>query len=233
MRPTFPAIVLLAASSASLPAQNTTTALSAIKLLSKDEAKRIARIEARDGNPVPERWYILVQDPSEETGLHEFVVSGGRIVASRSLSQFAEGLKPEEVLGSEGVKVDSDRAVSVAQRYAAANSVVPATFNYELRKDADDGTPVWNVTCVDASGKPLGGVVLAATKGAVLSHSGFAVEPPPEKKQKVEPTGDEERDREPLRQTRKRYVVRSRGPEPARQPPVAEKPNLFQRLFGR
>src|SRR5438128_1729550 len=103
MRPTFPAIILIAASAASLHAQNATTALSAIKLLPKGDLKRIARIEAREGNPTPERWYILVHNPSDESGLHEYVVAGGEVVASRALSQFAEGLKPEEVIGNEGL----------------------------------------------------------------------------------------------------------------------------------
>ena len=114
-----------------------------------------------------------------------------------------------------------------AQQYALANSVTPATLNYQLRKDADDGTPVWNVTCIDQGGKALGGVVVAANKGNVLSHNGFTVEPEPEKKEKSEPSDEEPRN------VRKRYVVRSRSPQPMRQqPPVAEKPNFLQRMFG-
>lgn len=232
MRPTFPAIILIAASAASLHAQNATTALSAIKLLPKGEAKRIARIEAREGNLNPERWYILVHNPSDESGLHEYVVAGGEVVASRALSQFAEGLKAEEVIGNEGLRVDSDRAGKLAQQYALANNVVPATLNYQLRKDTDDGTPVWNVTCIDGAGKALGGVVVAANKGSVLSHTGFTIEPGGDKRQKLEPTDDEETDREPARKVQKRYVVRSRAPMPVRQAQPVEKPNFFQRMFG-
>lgn len=226
MRPTFPAIVLIAASAASLHAQNTTTALGAIKLLPKGESKRIARIEAREGNPTPERWYILVHDPKDESGLHEYVVAGGEVVASRGLSQFAEGLKSEEVIGNEALKIDSDRVGKLAQQYALANSVTPATLNYQLKKDTDDGTPVWNVTCLDQGGKALGGLVVAANKGNVLSHSGFTVEPEPEKK--VESPSEDEPKTAP---TKKRYVVRNRPPQP-RQTPPAEKPNFFQRVFG-
>jgi hypothetical protein len=226
MRPTFPAIILIAACATSLHAQNATTALSAIKLLPKGDLKRIARIEARDGNPTPERWYILAYNPQDEAGLHEYVVAGGEVVASRALSQFAEGLKPEEVIGNEGLRVDSDRAGKLALQYAQANNVVPATFSYQLRKDADDGTPVWNVTCVDAAGKALGGVVVAANKGSVLSHTGFAIEP-------TEKMLNEDEEGQPARTLRKRYVVRNRAPMPTRQPaPVAEKPTFFQRIFG-
>ena len=242
MRPTNLAIILIAASAASLHAQNATTALSAIKLLPKGEAKRLARIEAREGNPTPERWYILVHNPQDETGLHEYVVAGGEVVASRALSQFAEGLKPEEVIGYEAVRVDSDRAGKLAQQYALANNVTPATFNYQLSKDTDDGAPVWNVTCVDAGGKALGGVVVAATKGNVLSHTGFSIEPGGARP-KVE-TDEEQNDREQGRYVRKRYVVPRSAPEPVRmvrpsgerRPPqpvsAPEKANFFQRMFG-
>lgn len=232
MRPSFPALIVLAASAASLYAQNATTALGAIKLLPKGDLKRIARIEAREGNPTPERWYILVHNPSDATGLHEYVVAGGELVASRTLSQFAEGLRAEEVIGTEALRVDSDKAGRLAQQYALANNVVPATLNYQLRKDADDGIPVWNVTCMDAAGKALGGVVVAANKGSVLSHTGFTVEPGFEKRPKVEPGEEEENERDITRNARKRYVVRSRAPMPVRQAQPVEKPNFFQRMFG-
>ena len=237
MRPTIPAIILIAASAATLHAQNATTALSALKLLPKAELKRIARIEAREGNPTPERWYILVHNPDDESGLHEYVVAGGELVASRALSQFAETVKPSEVIGNEGLRLDSDRVGRLAQQYAVANNVVPATLNYQLRKDADDGTPVWNVTCVDGDGKALGGIVVAANKekGNVLSQTGFPVAPGAEKRPKmVEPSDEDERERDPSRiAARKRYVVRARPVDPVRQAPAsAEKPNFFQRMFG-
>ena len=47
------------------------TALDALKLLPKDAAKRLARIEAREGTPSPERWYLLVHDPAEQRGVRE------------------------------------------------------------------------------------------------------------------------------------------------------------------
>src|ERR1700743_246622 len=75
------------------------SAFSALKLIPRGEDKRVARIEAREGTPVPERWYILVNDPKDENGLHEYVVSGGEVVASRNVSQFAEVLKPGDVFG--------------------------------------------------------------------------------------------------------------------------------------
>jgi len=228
MRPTFLFLTVLAAGTASLSAQTGTSALNAIKLIPKADAKKIARIEAREGNPVPERWYIVVHNPADESGLREYVVAGGAVVASRALSQFAESVKPEDIITGEPLKIDSDRAGKLANQYALANNAIPATLNYQLRKDADDGTPVWNVTCIDENGRALGGVVVAANKGTVLSHNGFPLEPAPAKLKGEE----EDRDREPARTTKKRYVVRNR-PEAVRQAPQEKpNPNFFQRIFG-
>jgi hypothetical protein len=153
------------------------TALEAIKELPKGQAGRIARIEARDGTPLPDRWYILTQDPKADNGVHEYVVADGKVVASRAISQFAESLKPEEVVGGGAVTIDSDKAAKVAQSYADANGAVVASMNYELKKTGTDGAVAWTISCVDDKGTKVGTVVVTATKGTVVSHDGFAVEP--------------------------------------------------------
>jgi len=52
---------LLVFAAASVGAQ-AVTALEAMKLLPKGEARKLARIEAREGTPEPERWYLLTHD---------------------------------------------------------------------------------------------------------------------------------------------------------------------------
>jgi hypothetical protein len=153
------------------------TALDAVKELPKDQAARIARIEGRDGSPVPERWYILTQDPAADNGVHEFVVAKGEVVASRALSQFAESLKAEDMLGEAPLKIDSDQAAKLAHEYAETNGAVVATLNYELKKDGTDAAPAWTISCMDEKGNKVGEVVLTAGKGNVVSHEGFAMEP--------------------------------------------------------
>jgi hypothetical protein len=153
------------------------TALGALKQLPCGEAKKVALIEGREGSPVPERWYILVNDAKDENGLHEYVVAGGELVASRHVSQFAEILRPADVFGGEPLRVDSDRAAKIARQYANANDVTIASMNFELKKGGGRAVLIWNVTCLDQAGKELGHVHLAANRGDVVSHEGFAVEP--------------------------------------------------------
>lgn len=162
-----------------LPATYGETALDAIRQLPKEQAARIARIEARGGTPEPERWYILTQDPTAENGVHEYVVSKGEIVASRSVSQFAESLKLDDILDAQLLKIDSDKAAKLAHNYAEANGVAVTGVNYELKKDGPDTAPAWTISCVDDKGGKVGAVVMTAGKGNVISHEGFALEPPP------------------------------------------------------
>ena len=154
-------------------AQSGGTALDALKLIPKDAAKRLARIEARDGAPVPERWYLLVHDPAEERGVREYVVADGKVAGSRTLSQFAEVLKPADVFGSDAVKIDSAHVAKLATAFADANGAKIGTLNYELSRDTATGAPVWKATVLDAAGDQLGIVVVSAAKGTVLSSAGF------------------------------------------------------------
>ncbi len=153
------------------------TALDAVKQLPKDDVSRIAKIEGREGTPEPDRWYIVTHDPAAENGVHEFVVCNGEIVASRGLSQFAESLKPEDIIVEAALKVDSDKAEKLAHDYAERNGTAVATMNYELKKDGPDGAAAWTISCMDGTGTKVGELVLTAGKGEVVSHEGFAMEP--------------------------------------------------------
>jgi hypothetical protein len=171
--------VVLAVGSALGQEDDAPTALAALKLLPKAHADSLARIEAREGKPAPDRWHILVHDAKSDTGVHEYVIEGEKIVASRAVSQFADAIRPDDVVGAGAVKVDSNKVAKVAQSYATANKATPASINYQLVHGGDGSPPVWRVTCEDATGKTLGTVVMKADDGAVLSHAGFPVKPQP------------------------------------------------------
>jgi len=181
MRAPLLSFVIFAASVTPLLAEplSEPSAFGALKQLPSGESKKVARVEARDVTSRPNRWYILVYDPKDENGLHEYVVAQGVKVASRNISQFAETLTPADVIGGESLKCDSDKAIKIAKEYAEANGVSIASMNFELKRDSAGEPPAWNITCLDAEGKEIGHLHLTAAKGAVLSHEGFAAEPPP------------------------------------------------------
>lgn len=171
-------LTILIFSAAIVACASAATALETVKLLPRGEAKKLARIEGRDGAPDPERWHFLVHDETSETGLREYVIAAGEVVASRNLSQFAETLAEEDVIGGDAVKFDSDKAARLAQLFAAANTVSIGTIHYQLHKAGADAAPLWTLTCLEAGGRELGRLVVSATKGTVISHDGFAIEPP-------------------------------------------------------
>ena len=154
-----------------------TTAIGALNLLGKDAAAQVARIEGRDGHPFPDRWYILVHDSSHQRGLREFVFSAGKLVTGRNLSQFADSLSANDVVGASEIKVNSDKAAAIAAQFAAHNNARLGTIQYELFKSTTPPAPVWRLTCHGVEGESLGTIVLHATKGSLLSFQGFAKSP--------------------------------------------------------
>jgi hypothetical protein len=161
--------LLLAAS----PGRAVNTALEAVKALPEGVGKNLARIEAPEGNPEPRRWHILVHDANAENGLREYVVSDGEVVAAREVSQFAERLSANDVIGVDAVRVNSDKLAAVAQQYAAVNNVTISSINYELRKEGTAALPVWRIGCLDSKGQPLGALLVSADAGKIVSREGF------------------------------------------------------------
>jgi hypothetical protein len=205
------------------------SAFSALKLIPRGDDRKVARIEAREGTPVPERWYILVNDPKDENGLHEYVVAGGSVVASRNVSQFAEVVKPGDVFGGEPLRIDSDRVANIAREYAAANNVTISSMNYELKKDGTGAALLWNVTCMDENGKEMGRVYVTANKGTVVSHDGFTAEPAGIATEKLKSPADLARARaEAKKQPR---IARAIPVGPATPEPT-KKPGFLQRVGG-
>jgi hypothetical protein len=138
-------------------------------------------------------------------------------------------VEAEEVIGGEVVRFDSDKAVRVAQLYAAANHVTVAAFHYQLRKAGPDAVPLWTVICVDAAGQEVGRLVVSATKGSVISHDGFAIEPPlpPPVTATPAPVAKVKPKRKPDIPVATPIPV-----EPPAPAPVADRPGFFDRVRG-
>jgi len=197
-------------------AQAEGSALAALKLLPKDAAKRLARIEARDGAPAPERWHFLVYDAEADRGVREFVVAGGKVAAVRTLSQFADTLKPTDVIGGDSVKLDSEQIARWAALFVTANGGQVGTLSYELQKDSALNAPVWTATVLDPAGDQLGAITVNALNGGILTSDGFEKSPPPE-----------------LLISPIIAPVATRPPKARVAPPVATpKPSIVRRIFG-
>jgi hypothetical protein len=214
-----------------VPAAYAVSALTALRVLLPEQAQNVALITGREGMPEPDRWHVIVFDPTSETGLREYVIAGGRRVASRTVSQFIERLSAADIVNPALIKVDSDRLVKTALQYGAANNKTIASLHFDLRKGATDGVPVWTVTCTDLAGVEMGRLQVSATRGEVLSHPGFAAEPPSEsvaERPASTPVPAPERsetDRDP-----RKTAIPTKTATPL--PLATPKPPLLRRLFG-
>ncbi len=236
MRPfTFAAVLCLTSTALFAARETPGSALNALDQLPRGESKRVARIEARDGSPVPERWHIIVHDPKDENGLREFVIAGSEVVASRTLSQFAESVRPDDVFNTSAVKIDSDRLAELAQQYASANHVTIAALNYALKKEGAEAVPLWNIGCVDENGNEIGRLVVSATKGNVISHEGFTARPGTETVR-----AETQSESEAARAERRRQQARARKaatpalapqPEPAKKDVISRMGSSLNKFF--
>lgn len=202
------------------------TIRNALKLLPEDQAENIVRIEAREGNPAPERWYVLTYDAAVENGLREFVVSGNEIAVSRSLSQFLQSAAPEDVVGGALVKVDSDELANLVLQYGEANHLPVVKINYTMLREAGNPEPVWKLSCLDESGKKIAGLVVNAGNGSVVSHDGFAALPAAGVKSSPSPRAQPTA--KAANPARRRTAVKA---SPSSSAAAKPREGLFQRLF--
>ncbi len=186
-------MVLLLSESMLCAAPREQSAFAALKLIPASEGRRLARVFAFGAAPYPERWHFLVHAPEAATGLREYVVEGDEVAEPSDVSQYAQSLTKEDVIGRKAVKIDSDRIFETANRYALANGVQVASMNYTLHREGDAGLPVWRVDCLDADGSRAGSLVMTAGRGRVLSHEGFAIEPPSSTREKKVKSNDKEK----------------------------------------
>jgi hypothetical protein len=168
---------LIVASAACVNAADQISALAASQALSKSQQRSIARLSARAGKPSPEAWTIVIHDAKTSKGVREFTVSSGTIISSKTKSDLALKLTKSDVIGLDGLRIDSDQVAELTAAYASANQLVPAAFDYDLRKEGEDAAPLWTVIAFDEAGTRLGTIVVAANSGAIISHEGFAQAP--------------------------------------------------------
>jgi len=211
-------------------AAESVTALGALRLLPKGQARNLARIEGIEGTPAPERWHILVHDKESENGVREYVIAGGAVVASRTVSQFAPSLTEGDVIPAESIKFDSSRAAQLAQDYAIANNMMLASINYRLCKQGTDAAALWRLVCVDEEGKELGVLVVTAEKGNVISHDGFSFTPSNAKPELFTPQSSSEIAAEETTQDGSASTSKPKHGNKHRKP--KEEPGIFRRIGG-
>ncbi len=156
-------------------AQERPTAYEALRTvgtkLNRDYVNHVIAVTGMDGNPQPETWKILLDDPKARGGVREVEVGNGRIVSERTPLRAAVESSLGPVIDTAKLNLDSSGAYTVAQQ-TAASSHVTFTADYTLRVD-DRGNPVWQIALRRQGGEPAGTISIGANHGTITRTEGL------------------------------------------------------------
>ena len=137
----------------------------------RDALQQIVSIRGTKGDPQPEKWKIVVEDP-QGGGVRELQVADGRIDSDDEADRDVAGSTEGATIDVSQLNLDSSGAYAVASHTAEASHTSFATADYTLRTD-DRGEPTWIVTLRNRSSRPVGTIYIGGTSGTVRRTEGM------------------------------------------------------------
>jgi hypothetical protein len=172
MRRLFVALLLFATPAW---AQENATAYEALRVvgsqLGRGALNHIVTITGTKGNPQPDTWRIVLEDP-QGRGVRELHVAGDRIDSDDRPDESTVGSAEGAAIDVARLNLDSSGAFAVASHTAEASHTQFSTADYALRTD-ERGEPIWIVTLLSRSSRPVGTIHIGATRGTVKKTEGM------------------------------------------------------------
>jgi hypothetical protein len=137
----------------------------------RDALHQIVSITGNKGDPQPEKWKIVVEDP-QGRGVRELEIADGKIDSDDEADRGVTGSTEGATLDVSRLNLDSSGAFAVARHTAEASHTSFATADYTLRTD-DRGEPMWIVSLRNRSLRPVGTIYIGATRGTVRRTEGM------------------------------------------------------------
>jgi hypothetical protein len=137
----------------------------------RDALQQIVSIRGTKGDPQPEKWKIVVEDP-QGGGVRELQVADGKIDSDDEADRDVAGSTEGATIDVSQLNLDSSGAYAVASHTAEASHTNFATADYTLRTD-DGGEPTWIVTLRNRSSRPVGTIYIGGTSGTVRRTEGM------------------------------------------------------------
>ena len=157
-------------------AQENPTAYDALRVVStklgRGVLNRIVSITGVEGAPQPAKWKIVLEDPAAPDGVREIQVADGHFASDRPPGRSVAGSTEGATIDTARLNLDSSGAYSVASHTARASHTRFLTADYTLRTD-ERGEPVWIVTLLGNSSRPVGTIYIGATRGIVRRTEGM------------------------------------------------------------
>lgn len=156
-------------------AEENATAYEALRVagreVGRDALHQIVSITGSRGDPQPDKWKIIVEDP-EGRGFRELNIVDGKIDSDDTAERDVAGSTEGATIDVSRLNLDSSGAYAVASHTAEASHTIFATADYILRTD-DRGEPTWIVTLRSRSSRPIGTIYIGATGGTVMRTEGM------------------------------------------------------------
>jgi hypothetical protein len=156
-------------------ADENATAYEALRVVGRefgrDALHQIVSITGTKGNPQPEKWKIVLEDP-QGGGVREVEVAAENIASDDRAEAEVAGSTEGATVDISRLNLDSSGAYAVASHTAEASHTSFATADYALRTD-DRGEPMWIVTLRSGSSRPVGTISIGATHGTVRRTEGM------------------------------------------------------------
>jgi len=156
-------------------AEENATAYEALRVLGsefgRDALHQIVSIRGTKGDPQPEKWKIVVEDP-QGGGVRELQVADGKIDSDDEADRDVAGSTEGATIDVSRLNLDSSGAYALASHTAEASHTSFATADYTLRTDGR-GEPMWIVTLRNRSSRPVGTIYIGGTQGIVRRTEGM------------------------------------------------------------
>jgi len=156
-------------------ADENATAYEALRVVGRefgrDALHQIVSITGTKGNPQPEKWKIVLEDP-QGGGVREVEVANGNIASDGTAEADVAGSTEGAMIDISRLNLDSSGAYALASHTADASHTSFATADYILRRD-DRGEPMWIVTLQSRSLRPVGTIYIGASRGIVRRTEGM------------------------------------------------------------
>jgi hypothetical protein len=150
-------------------AQENASAYEALRVVGSEVGRgalnRVVLITGVKGDPQPQKWKIVLEDP-DGRGLREVEVADGRIDSEPGPGRSVTGSTEGATIDTSQLNLDSSGAYEVASHTADLSHANFATVDYTLRTD-ERGEPVWIVTLLSRSSRPVGTIHIGAMRGTV------------------------------------------------------------------
>jgi hypothetical protein len=156
-------------------AQENATAYEALRVvgseLGRGALNHVVSITGVKGDPQPEKWKIILEDP-DGRGVRELEVADGKIDSEHRPGRSVAGSTEGAMIDTSRLNLDSSGAYEVASHTANVSHANFATVDYTLRTD-ERGEPIWIVTLLSRSSRPVGTIHIGAMRGTVKRTEGM------------------------------------------------------------